>query len=440
MISIGKPYVYIKDNIAYLQASITISKETVDAYISASKVIKKVHWRTSENYPPIEWNKENCGLWFAVPSEYKDYLCTERADAFVVAMLWYAMITGSDIETVAPISEQMSFSIQNFLIPALCRSDNGYKRIKIIGPTSNVRLSNENAVGTGMSCGIDSIYTLQKYTEDGIPNRYRLTHLTYYNMGAIFHPNRSEKKEYTLKEFYETTDRMSLEKSKNARQVAELSHLPLIYVSSNLDKDYYRGAYGHTAVYRNCAMTLALQKLFSTYLCSSGGWPDYFDLTLTEGSEHYESLLCNCFSTESLTFLLSDYVTRAEKTEAIADNPIASKFLDVCFCFNNCGKCSKCIRTLVTLDILGKVDQFGTIFNIEEFKKHRDEAYFIILKTKDGDSKDDNAVFAKDLFRIATERGIIPTKSYELYQDFLKKSKKKHIRKILKGLIKRITK
>ena len=209
---------------------------------------------------------------------------------------------------------------------------------------------------------------------------------------------------------------MSEEKLENARHVAEQVGLPLVYVKSNLDSDYYRGAYGHTAVYRNCAMALSMQGLFSVYYNSSGGWPGYFDLTLTEGSQHYEALLCQCLSTESLTFILSDYVTHAEKTMAIADNKLAQKYLDVCFCFNSCGKCSKCIRTLVTLDIIGKVDQFCEIFDVDDFKNHRAEAYFEIMKTKDGDIKDDNAVFAKDLYRKANEKGLIPQDSMEMYK------------------------
>jgi hypothetical protein len=212
---------------------------------------------------------------------------------------------------------------------------------------------------------------------------------------------------------------MSEEKRENARQVAEQAGLPLVYVKSNLDFDYYRGAYGHTAVYRNCAMALSLQGLFSVYYNSSGGWPGYFDLTLIEGSQHYEALLCQCLSTESMTFILSDYATRAEKTITIADDKLAQKYLDVCFCFNSCGKCSKCIRTLVTLDIIGKVDQFGEVFDVEDFKKHKAKAYFEIMKIKDGDAKEDNAVFAKDLFRIAKEKDLIPKASTVLYRMYI---------------------
>ena len=439
MIRIGQPFVYDDGKYAYLKAKIDISADTSAAYLAASKVIKKVHWRTSENYPPVEWQEDDSGLWFAVPFEYKECLCAERGDAFVVAMLWYAMITGSDIESESPMSEKMVFHITRYLIPALCTDDNGYRRIKIIGPTTDEPYKNIGGVGTGMSCGVDSFYTLHEYTEEDIPKKYRLTHLSYFNMGAIFHPNREEeeKKEYTLKEFYETTDRMSEEKRENARQVAEQAGMPLVYVKSNLDSDYYRGAYGHTGVYRNCAMALSLQGLFSVYYNSSGGWPGYFDLTLTEGSQHYEALLCTCLSTESLSFILSDYATRAEKTVTIADDKIVQRYLDVCFCFNSCGKCSKCIRTLVTLDLIGKVDLFGEIFDIEDFKKHRAEAYFEILKTKDGDAKEDDAVFAKDLYRMAMEKKLIPEQSVKLYEEYLKHKKISGLKSKIKRFLNR---
>lgn len=431
MIKIGIPYIYEKEGFAYLKARVDISSDTAEAYLSASKVIKKVHWRTSENYPPVEWKLEESGLWFAVPSDYKQFLCYEQSDAFVVAMLWYAMITGSDIESVAPISEKMVFNISHYLIPALCTSENGYRRITIIGPTTDKPYRNNQGVGTGMSCGVDSFYTLHEYQQESVPKKFRLTHLTYFNMGAIFHPNRADKKEYSLKEFYETTDRMSEEKRKNAEDVANLNHLPLVYVKSNMDSDYYRGAYGHTGVYRNCAMALALQGLFAIYYNSSGGWPGYFDLTLTEGSQHYEALLCTCLSTESLTFVLSDYVSRIEKTRTIVNDLAAQKYLDVCFCFNSCSKCAKCIRTLVTLDVLDKVDSFGEVFDIAYFKQHRAEYYFEIMKEKDHDFKEDNAVFAKDIYALALEKGIIP-------QEAISKYRKYRIRKNIKAKIKKI--
>ena len=186
MITIGSPFIYDDGDFAYLKASVVMSSDTSNTYLDASKKNKKVHWRTSENYPPAEWQSDDSGLWFAVPIEYKQYLCTERGDAFVVAMLWYAMITGSDIESVAPMSERMVFHITRYLIPALCTKENGYRRIRILGPTTGQPYNNIGGVGTGMSCGVDSFFTMYEYMREDTPKKCRLTHLGYFNMGAIF--------------------------------------------------------------------------------------------------------------------------------------------------------------------------------------------------------------------------------------------------------------
>lgn len=418
MITIGNPYIFEDGKFAVLKAPITISDDTANKYISLQKSFLHVHWRVNDNYPPVEWQRDDSGLWFAVPLDYKNYLYAERADAFVVALIWYAMVTESDIESLAPISSRLAFSIQYLLIPSLMKKEKGYaKRIKLIAPVSECETNTATGVGTGMSCGVDSLYTLKLFTSKDVPDDYRLTHLAYFNMGAIFHPDRDSKKEYSLREFYEMTDKMSEEKLENAKAVGDLAGLPVLYIKSNMDSDYYRGAYGDTGVYRNCACVLALSKLFGKYYCSSAGWPEYFNLNLDQGSEHYESLLCTCFSTENTQFILSDYASRLEKTMALADDKIAQSYLDVCFRFNNCCECAKCYRTLLTLDALGKVDEFSQAFDVLKFKQGRDNAYAWLLRTKDGDYMDDNAVFAKDIYGYIERQNIlIPKRSYKLYR------------------------
>ena len=433
MIKIGKPYVYDDGEFSYLKAKIEISDDTAMAYMSLKSKFKHVHWRLYENYPPVEWNQDNSGLWFAVPLEYKKYLCTERGDAFVVAMLWYAMVTESDIECEAPVSEKMAFGIKQYLVPALMKEENGHKRhINIICDTTAIPVANKGGVGTGMSCGVDSLYTLDVFSRPNVPEKYKLTHLTYFNMGAIFHPNRATKKVYSMKEFYETTDKMSLEKLQNAQDVADMSNLPLLYVKSNMDCDYYRGAYGDTGVYRNCACVLATAGLFSIYYCSSGG-SNAFDLRLDKGSEYYEALLCDVFSTESLSFMLSDYDTRLEKMLVLQHNKAAQQYLDVCFCFNSCGECSKCLRTLVTLDILGSLDKFNNVFDIEKYKKNRTDAFVWLLNTKD--LPGDDGIHAKLVYDYAILHNYqIPSEAVSQYEQTKRKTKYKQL---VKRLIKR---
>ena len=425
MISIGKPYTFEKGDTAFLKASINISGDTVTAWMDAKKKLRKAHWRFYEDYPPKAWQDADSGLFFSAPKEYGEFLTAERSDAFVVAMLYMALMTGSDIEFQTPVSERMAFGISQLLIPAICKEE--YKQIRLIGPTTNKPLATEGAVATGMSCGVDSLYTLKKYTSPEVQTNYRLTHLTYYNMGAIFHPNRANKKQYSIDEFYSITDRMSLEKLDNAAQVADMHGLPLVYVASNLDRDYYRGGYGYTGVYRNCALTLALQGLFGKYYCSSAG-SQAFHITLTEGSEYYETLLSDAFSTESLQFIVSDFTFRPEKTLELADYDTAQKFLDVCFCFNNCGECAKCKRTLVTLDLLGKVDLFSSVFDIEKYKSNRIDSYVWLLEAKDAAGIDDDGLHAGLIYEFAVSQGLeIPSEAIVRYK---KRKFKKKIRSI----------
>lgn len=426
MIKIGKPYIVRGENASSLQARVFVSDDTAKEWIVFSKKNDRIMWRTTEDYPPTSWETSNYNLYFEVPHNLEKYLITEVCDPFVVAMIYYAMATGSNIECDVPMSEKLYYGITNHLIPLLCDENAGFKKITVSAQLCNTDFSEEKVNGTGMSCGVDSFYTLYKYTRNDMPENYRLGALTYLTMGAVFHPNASKDEKYELNEFYTVTGKMADEKLDNAVAVGYEAGLPVLSVKSNLDADYYRGGYGYTGVYRNMACILALSKYFKKYYCSSAGWPKFYDPTLRDGSEHYELLMCDCLSTDSVEFILSDEMTRFQKTAAIADYELARKHLDVCFNFNNCGHCSKCYRTLITLELLGKLDLYADCFDIEKYKNNRKEAYYWLLKTADKKSKEDNAIFANELLEIATKKKMIPRsakKKYLLMQPVLLTSK-----------------
>ncbi len=408
MITIGKPYITTEEYHSYLKARVYVSDDTAQNWIEYSKKHYLIYWRTDSDYPPKSWNQTDYTMWFRVSKEYTPYLTDEVCDAFLVSMIYYAMATGSDIRCEAPVSEKLYYGITTHIIPLLCDKKHGYRRIRLTAETTNQDFSQKKMNGTGMSCGVDSLYTLWKYTVDDISKSYRLNALTYLNMGAIFHPNMNSSIKYTLEEFYKKTDEMSYEKYLCALEVGNAVDMPVIYIESNMDSDFYRGCYGYTCVYRNTACILAMSKYFSKYYCSSAGWPTFYDPTLHDGSEHYELMLCPFLSSNSVDFILSDEASRFEKTAALADYDIAQKYLDVCFRFNNCGVCPKCYRTLITLDLMGKLDRFSHCFDIDKFKKNRAAAYYWLLKTKNYKELTDNAVFANDLYEIAKEKKTIP--------------------------------
>ena len=74
-------------------------------------------------------------------------------------------------------------------------------------------------------------------------------------------------------------------------------------------------------------------------------------------------------------------LSRFEKTKQVVMYPPSFKYLNVCTSTsNNCGKCEKCTRTLLALDALNKLDSYNMVFDIEYYKKHRQDYYAQMIK------------------------------------------------------------
>ena len=131
----------------------------------------------------------------------------------------------------------------------------------------------------------------------------------------------------------------------------------------------------------------ALQKLWRVYYYASTYPFSEFSLAnntaLNVDPAHFELLLLNCFSTSQLK-IISDgsECDRNDKTRFIADYSIARKNLHVCLSKPNfnCGVCSKCLRTLLAIDALNKLDDFRDSFNIDEYLRNRINNYLYLFQ------------------------------------------------------------
>jgi hypothetical protein len=122
-------------------------------------------------------------VWFEVDHKYGQYLCPERCDGFLIGLLHYAMSCNHDITCLAPISEDLYYQIDTYLIDAVHKGDDSiFHRIKIIAETAP-DIDNAGAVGSGISCGIDSLHTIATHT-NGKFKSHGITHLTFFNVGA----------------------------------------------------------------------------------------------------------------------------------------------------------------------------------------------------------------------------------------------------------------
>lgn len=322
-------------------------------------------------------------LWIEFDEAYAEYVCWERSDAFLLAVLPIAMRRGLDIECEAPIGEELFYQLREYLLPALNKGDRRMYDVEIKAMVDTMRYHGV-AVGTGISCGIDSLYSIFRAMNSEYPN-LKLTHVTMFNVGAFF-----------KKDGGQFAYQCNL-----ARNFACEHGLKLVVADSNFTLYDFPGKLAHhlSHVYNNAFAVFALQKLWGVYYYSSGfdfsrfSTKDNFD----GDPSRYDLLFWDAVSTSQLRFYNSGgAVTRYQKTAALVDYEPASHYLNVCIKEDgqNCGECFKCKRTLVTLDALGALDKFDGVFDIMRYKAHRHKYLFWMVRQKylnDGDGMIDEA-------------------------------------------------
>ncbi|MBR4225959.1 MAG: sel1 repeat family protein [Candidatus Methanomethylophilaceae archaeon] len=300
-------------------------------------------------------------VFFSVASEYADYLVTERCDAYVVVLIRYALEKGYNIRSLVPMSEDLCYNITEHLLPPMVK--NGRYNVRLEVETAPP-LPGGSAVGTGASCGVDSLHAIRKYKDYPVAN-YRITHLCMYDVGAfngiydLTGPEEAKEKIYA-----------------RSRVVAAELGLPLIETGSNI-YGCFKLNYLYSHDFYSAFAIFCLKKLWKHYYYASEG-VDYvsgFSLKdyLHNDSAAYETLLFDCLSTSTLRiYSEGSTLTRFEKIDNISDYPVARKHLFSCtYSGDNCSKCDKCTRNILALDTLGKLDDFSEVYDVEFYRAHK---------------------------------------------------------------------
>jgi hypothetical protein len=298
-------------------------------------------------------------MWYSAPIEYKEYLCYERSDAFVVSLLLLAMEKGENIKCEQDISEKLFFSLTKYLIPFLCKINPSLKKIQIICETTNEGLPTEGKVGTGISCGVDSLSTILYHGKGSKSGGYTINYLTLFNSG-----------------YYGYGDDNKKNFQKYLKQSIDFSQkygYPLLVINSNISNfTKYDFLAAHT--YLTCSVVLAMQKFFNVYYYASGYSVFDFKAVYVD-SAYYDIFLLDCISTENIKFVSAGTtMRRSEKIELLLNNKEYLKHLYVCTAGSpplNCGKCEKCVRTLLVIDSVGYLDIVSSNFDIKTYKSRR---------------------------------------------------------------------
>ena len=283
-------------------------------------------------------NGETQNIWFDVPSKYSDYV-SERGELWAVLLLPCAMVLGEDVQIDLPVDPLLLENLSG--VQKIWAS--WYRWVKRVRIDAREVVDNRPArSGSGVcfSGGIDSYYSLVRLNKTigqagEAPNHL----LTLWGFDIPLSKPRE----------FESVKALGYE-------CARRFNSNLIPIATNLRE--LTGYQWQFDVMSHSAALASLGHLLSNQIgyVLIGSTHDVNGL-IPWGSH---PLVDPLFSSAE-TRIVHDGATvnRVEKTEAICSVPPALAELRVCNrkrSRENCAECTKCLRTMVTIDLFGRQD------------------------------------------------------------------------------------
>lgn len=310
-------------------------------------------------------------MWIAVEEKNGDMLADNVYDPFVLVPVILGMYYGQNVKIEGNISPRLYHNLTHYMMNIFDRFSDRTKMVKFsVAGFDTVDQSKKRLIGTGISCGVDSLVTIyDNYVLEDDP-AFKINSLFFFNCGTHGdYENPDSQKRFE--------NRVNLNK-----RAADALGLPMYLVTSNFHAFTHKigeQTIGYLAIY---SCVLGVQKYLKRYLTSSNlSYDEIMDNRENsrdfDFAEYCESFYPHLVSTENFELVIDGcQYTRAEKTERISDWEIARKYLNVCILpinrGHNCSCCEKCMWTLIPLEAMGKLDNFSGVFNIDIYKKNAD--------------------------------------------------------------------
>ena len=294
-------------------------------------------------------------IWFEVDGEEGSFL-TARGDAFAAALLPVASALAQPLEVRGAVSPRLAWGLRELVRLRRVWWPNDSAPRELVFPRLEVATGTPTAVACSFSGGVDSWFSAIRHLprNESIPE-YRVTHLTVVN--GFDHDRHLDDPSWfeAMRAIY--------------GPVAEKEGLRLFAIRTNATSLMSLGA--PIDWYRWIGTLLGAPAL-----ALGGGVARYY-IGASEGYGHLEvgsnPLSDPWHSTESLQLIHDGAeATRIEKLEMLAEHPETWNRLRVCRTLTwrnvdvargavrNCGVCGKCVRTMVALRLIGRLDRFTT--------------------------------------------------------------------------------
>jgi len=278
-------------------------------------------------------------LTITVPRRFADFVFAD-ASPFAAALLMPSMKLGEDLLIRGSISARLHSGMTE-IVRIVSGWDIGLKPIDVKADELVPDRTMPGVTGAFFSGGVDSFYTYLRHKNDERP----ITHLLLAKGYDIDRRN-SRLWDATLR---------------NMAQIAKEEQVTLIHVESNvrsLIDPVLSWTFGHGGSLAAAAMCLR-SGLAQMYIASSAD----AEHQALRGSH---LTIDHLWSTEALSFAHDgSEASRINKIEwQIARSRLALKYLRVCYANEqgtyNCGRCEKCLRTMVGLYAAGVLDRAET--------------------------------------------------------------------------------
>jgi hypothetical protein len=299
------------------------------------------------------------------------------------------MLSGQDLSTQGPMSSKLFYNLTHYAVPILKE----YLRLSQVIAIRPIALHCRREPGpigvmASFSGGIDSFCNYYDHSGNRAPPEFQITHFVYNNVGS--HGQRSPERDHST-----FVKRFAI-----LQEFARQQKKPFIMVNSNLD-DIVGMNYQLTHTVRNAAVGLLMQNCICKFLYASG-YPfretkikPFYDPEFVRDEEPrgmacLDPVILPLLGTERLDCIASGgQYTRVEKTACVATIEASARFLDVCVHPEaaknhiNCSRCWKCLRTALTLEVLGKVDQYIQVFDLNVYRRFRPLYLVDVLSSSD---------------------------------------------------------
>jgi len=304
-------------------------------------------------------------LWYEFDKNIEEYITTEKHDGFVVGLLLLAMKNREDIHIQGKISGKLYYNMTNYYMDIVQSFAPEFHKIRIVpdGLTGKTGYRRGNGVITGFSAGIDSFSVIHDHLENPVPDEYKITHFLFNNVGS--------HGEWDA----ENAEKLFLKRYELIKGYPEDISIPFICVNSNLS-EILQMEFRKTHPPRNVSTVLMLQGLVSKYYYASAYKYEDCYIGKQDGLGRADPFSLHLLSTESLECISAGCQnSRTDKTRIVSEYKHSKKWLNVCGSTRgnakNCSTCWKCNRTLFTLELLGKLNDYREVFDLEKWNWSR---------------------------------------------------------------------